>query len=222
MLSMWIFKDRVEAGQKLGEALLKHNYQHPLILGLPRGGVIVAREVAQILHAPLDVVVARKIGAPKQEEYGIGALSEDEIPLFHPAAVRNYDVESQDVFEIVFRERDELRRRVELYRWGRPLPEVKGKTVIVIDDGLAMGVTAAAAGKYLRSQEPKQLILAVPVGPQEFTELVREPFDEIICLHQPSNYFGVGYWYDDFSQVEDHEVLDALTQRPKLPVNKEQ
>ena len=204
------FKDRVHAGKKLGERLLGQAFLDPIILALPRGGVTVADQVARILNSSLDVVIARKIGAPGQEEFGIGAMSEDEVPHFNPSMTQYFDISGREVQNIVRSETEELRRRIAHYRGGRELPSLKGKTVILIDDGLATGVTAAAAGTFLRTQRPKELIFAAPVCPQIISSEVRQRFDEIICLESPRNFQAVGLWYEDFPQIEDEEVMFIL------------
>lgn len=205
-----MFKDRQEAGQKLAYFLATRGYVDPVILALPRGGVPVAHEVAKFLNTSLDVVVSRKIGAPMDVEYGIGAMSEDEMPLFNPISARFFDIQSSQIQEIVEEEVQELRRRVSLYRSGRMLPAIKNRNVILIDDGLATGVTATAAGKFLRSQNPLSLTLAVPVGPQIIDTMLREQFDEIICLQRPPNFSSVSLWYREFPQVVDEEVMRTL------------
>jgi putative phosphoribosyl transferase len=204
------FSDRINAGKKLGHALEYLQDEKPIILALPRGGVIVADEVAKILNVSMDVVVARKIGAPGHPEYGIGAISEDEVPSFNKDIVPFIDPHSRLVHEIVEDEMNELRRRVKIYRGGHQLPEMKNRTVIVVDDGLATGVTAYAAAKYLRTLNPKKLILAVPVGPVDVNAELDEIYDEILCLHSVLDFHSVGTWYQSFEQVEDSEVLDVL------------
>lgn len=204
------FKDRIHAGQKLGERLLVRAFPKPVILALPRGGVPVAEEVARTLGAPLDVVIARKIGAPGHEEFGIGALSEDEVPHFNPGMSNYFDISGVEVKAIVKAETEELRRRIAHYRGDRQLPDLVGKTVILIDDGLATGVTAAAAGTFLRTLGPKELIFAAPVCPGNIGTTIREQFDEIICLQSPQNFQAVGLWYENFRQVEDDEVMFIL------------
>lgn len=186
------------------------NLENVVLLSLPRGGVVVANEIAQELNLPLDVVISRKIGAPGHEEYGIGALSEDGVPQFNREVSRYYDFESPRIQDVVQKETHELKRRINLYRNGKALPNFDGKTVIVIDDGLATGVTAVAAAKYLRTLHPRELILAVPVGPDELSEAIAESYDEVICLYALADLQGVGLWYDDFGQVEDAEVVDIL------------
>lgn len=205
-----MFQDRQEAGQKLAYFLETRKYVDPIILALPRGGIPVAHEVAKLLSTSLDVVVSRKIGAPMDVEYGIGAISEDEIPCFNPISARFFDIQSSQIQEIIDNEIQELRRRVSLYRSGRMLPVIKNRNVILIDDGLATGVTATAAGSFLRSQNPLSLTLAVPVGPRIVDTMLREQFDEVICLHRPSNFSSVSLWYREFPQVTDEEVMLTL------------
>lgn len=205
-----IFQDRHDAGKKLGQNLEDRKFVNPIILALPRGGIVVAEEVAKIINAPIDVVISRKIGAPGQEEFGIGAISENEDPWFNPQVSGYFDFDSPLIEETVLEEVHELRRRKKLYRHGHELPDLSDKTVILVDDGLATGVTAIAAAKFLRSKKPKRLILAVPVGPKEIHPELEEIFDEIICLHNPSNLRAIGLWYNDFKQVEDEEVKSIL------------
>lgn len=207
---MWLYKDRKEAGEALAESLALRHWEDLQILGLPRGGVVVAAQVARHFQLPLDVVVSRKIGAPGHPEYGIGAVSEDERPLFAPEVIGQMNVNGPDILHIVFQEKKELRRRIDLYRQGRSLPSLKGKTVLLIDDGLATGVSAAAAGRFLRSLSPSKVILAVPVGPREVGRFISEQFDEVVCLKQPADFRGVGLWYENFSPTEDDEVLSLL------------
>lgn len=209
-MSEILFKDRTEAGKELARVLRSRAFSDPVVLALPRGGVTVAAEVARLLKAELDVVIARKIGAPGHPEYGIGAISEDEVPHFNPGILKYFDVEGAEVRDTVQEETDELRRRIRDYRRGRALPELVGKSVIVVDDGLATGVTAAAAGAYLRTLEPRELIFAAPVCPEDIAQDVIERFDEIICLGRPRNFQAVGLWYEDFRQVEDAEVMRVL------------
>lgn len=209
-LSGSLFYDRRDAGKKLSAFLKQEELEDAVILALPRGGVVVANEVAHSLHLPMDVVISRKIGAPGQPEYGIGAISENNEPSFNSSVAGYLDPESPAIQNTIEEETEELKRRVELYREGKSLPDMKGKKVIVIDDGLATGATAVAAGKFLRTLHPKELILAVPVGPSDPGYDVESAYDRIICLHSLSDLRGVGLWYDDFTQVEDDEVLEIL------------
>ncbi|MGV4982841.1 phosphoribosyltransferase [Streptomyces sp. NRAIS4] len=208
------FRDRVHAGRELAERLRIRQeagaLTHPVVLALPRGGVTVAREVARALEAPLDVLVARKIGAPFQEELGVGALAADDPPLFDERTLDQLGLSETALADTVERERAELHRREQLYRRGRPAPELRDRTVIVVDDGLATGATARAALRWLRRQSPERVVLAVPVASPQAADLLRGEADEVVCLHRPTVFLAVGEWYDDFDQVTDDEVLAVL------------
>ncbi|WBO69088.1 phosphoribosyltransferase [Streptomyces camelliae] len=208
------FRDRVHAGHELAERLRIRQeagaLTHPVVLALPRGGVTVAREVARALEAPLDVLVARKIGAPFQEELGVGALAGDDPPLFDERTLDHLGLSEADLDEVVERERAELRRREERYRQGRPAPELRDRTVIVVDDGVATGATARAALRWLRRQSPERVVLAAPVCSPEAADLLRGEADEVIFLHRPAVFLAVGEWYDAFEQLTDDDVLAAL------------
>ncbi|WP_327686543.1 phosphoribosyltransferase [Streptomyces sp. NBC_00467] len=208
------FHDRQHAGQEIALRLLEWaadgDLNDALVLALPRGGVPVAAQVAQALKAPLDVLVARKIGVPGQPETGIGAIAADDPPLFDERALEMLGLSEDRLGADVARERNELHRREDLYRNGRPAPRVAGRTVILVDDGLATGVTARAALHHLRQQDPSRLILAVPVGASDTADLMRTEADDIVCLIQPPDFHSVGQWYDDFDQVSDDDVIAIL------------
>lgn len=208
------FRDRRQAGHELAERLRARRDEgalpDPVVLALPRGGVAVAQEVARVLDAPLDVLVVRKIGAPFHEEYGLGAMAGDEVPLFDPDALGRLGLSEEDLAPVVERERTELRRREALYRQGRPAPELEDRTVIVVDDGLATGSTARAALRSVRRQNPARLVFAAPVAAPEGAELMRREADEVVCLSEPAGFMAVGQWYDDFEQLTDDDVLTAL------------
>lgn len=208
------FDDRRQAGQELGVRLLEWAADGDLtdvvVLALPRGGVPVAAEVARALHVPMDVLVVRKIGAPGAREVGIGAVVGEDPPVFDRLALEVLGLDESEFAADVAMERLELHRRDDLYRAGRPEPQVQGRSVILVDDGLATGITAHAALRHLRRQNPGRLILAVPVcAPRSVVEL-KEEADDLMCLHQPHNFQSVGQWYADFGQVSDREVLDTL------------
>ncbi|MGW0700257.1 phosphoribosyltransferase [Streptomyces sp. NPDC002867] len=208
------FRDHRHAGQELALGLLEWaadgDVSDAVVLALPRGGVPVAAEIARALKAPLDVVVARKIGAPGHPETGIGAIAGEDPPVYDRRALEMLGLTEDDLAADVARERSELHRREELYRRGRPALAVEGRTVILVDDGLATGLTARAALRRLRSGNPARLILAVPVCAPQAAASVREDADDLVCLHQPSSFRAVGKWYEEFAQVSDDEVVSTL------------
>lgn len=209
-MNQYLFKDRTDAGIALSKKIASLDLTSPVVIALPRGGVPLGDIIAQNLNAPLEVLIVRKIGSPSNREYGIGAMSEDLDPL-----LKSQDLPeglTPEIREIIFEERDELIRRVSTYRGPRLLPDVGGRSVILVDDGLATGITAAAAAKFLNTKLPKEIILAVPVGPKILSEYVTKYIDRVICLETPANFFGVGMWYQDFSEVTDREV-QAILQR---------
>ena len=208
MLSaMALYADRADAGKRLAAAL--GDLRAPLALGLPRGGVVVAHEVARLTAGTLDVVLVRKLGAPSNPEYGVGALAEDDPPLWDERAVRSLGLTKADLDRVLARERAELERRRELYRDG-PLPQLAGREVLVVDDGLATGVTARAALRRVRREEPSRLVLAVPVGAPDTVRALAKEADEVVCPAQPVDLGSVGAYYADFSATTDREVLALL------------
>jgi len=184
--------------------------ESPVVVGLPRGGVPVAYEVARALGAPLDVALVRKLGAPGQPELGIGALGEDGTVILDSDTISALAVTQDQIEAIVRRERAELERRRRLYRGNTPPVEVKGRTVVLVDDGLATGVTAVAAARMLGDRGAARVVLAVPVCPVGAQRRLGDYFDELVCLEQPARFGGVGAWYADFSQTPDREVITLL------------
>lgn len=204
------FADRRDAGRRLAERLLPLAVEHPVILALPRGGVPVAREVALALDAPLDFLAVRKLGAPHNPEYGIGAVAEDGTRVIDAEAVRGLGVSGSVLDSIVAREIAELRRRVTAYRGDRQPIELSGRTVIVVDDGVATGLTDAAALRAVKRRGPRRVVLAIPVCAPDSAQRLREEADDVVCLLAPMLLRGIGQWYRDFSQVSDREVIQTL------------
>ncbi|MFI5459191.1 MAG: phosphoribosyltransferase [Isosphaerales bacterium] len=209
------FANRAEAGRILAEKLTAYaGRTGVIVLGLPRGGVPVAYEVARALGAPLDVFLVRKLGAPGQEELAMGAIASGDVVVINDEVVEALKISPQTVKAEVDHERRELARREAIYRGGRPPLDVKGKTVILIDDGLATGSTMRAAVAALRRQEPARIVVAVPIGASSTRDEFQTIADECICAIAPEHFRAVGLWYDDFAQTDDIEVCDLLTRLP--------
>ncbi len=208
-----LFQDRRDAGRDLVQSLRRYaGRPDVLVLALPRGGVPVAYEVARALDAPLDVFLVRKLGLPGQEELAMGALATGGVRVLNDEVVRALDI-SDDVIETVTaREARELARRERVYRGDRPAPDVRGKVVILVDDGLATGSTMRAAVAALRQQGPARVVVAVPVGAPQTCAEFRAEADEIVCARTPEPFHAVGLWYADFSQTTDEEVHELLDQ----------
>ena len=204
------FTDRRAAGRALGERLSSLVLEDPVVLGLARGGVPVAHEVAQRLDAALDVLVVRKIGAPGNPELGIGAITEDGICVLDRDGLRELLVSADELDAALARATSEMEARVRRYRGGRPPLDVTGRTAIVVDDGLATGGTARAALRAVRARGPSKLVLAVPVGAPATVHMLREEADLVVCLLQPELLLAVGLWYEHFEPTSDAEIAAML------------
>jgi putative phosphoribosyl transferase len=205
-----LFMDRRDAGRRLAEVLERFGEEEPLVVALPRGGVPVGFEVAQALVAPLDIILVRKLGAPFNPEYGIGAIAEGGVRIVRRAEAELIGVSDEELEEVVARESAELERRRRLYRGSEEPHPVEGRTVLLVDDGIATGGTAVAAGQALKSRGAARVVLAVPVAPPGTEERLAGEFDEVVCLEQPHGFFGIGQFYVDFGQVGDDEVIQLL------------
>ncbi len=205
-----LFRDREQAGRLLAEKLERLRAERPVVLGLTRGGVPVAFEVARALDAPLDVVVVRKIGAPDSPEYAIGAIAEGGAVVVRREALRDVGLGEDDVADLAEQEAVELARRVQLYRGGRPPAELAGRTAIVVDDGVATGATARAAARAARRRGAARVVLAAPVVAAASVAELRADFDEVIAVELPDPFYAVGAWYERFEQVSDEQVLKSL------------
>jgi putative phosphoribosyl transferase len=206
-----LFKDRRDAGIELAKQLNHYkDRENVTVLGLPRGGVPVAFEVAKALEAPMDVFLVRKLGVPGHEELAMGAIASGGVRVLNEGVVGALDIPSRLIDKIAEREQEELERREQAYRGGKPQLNNSGKTVILVDDGLATGSSMRAAVEGLRAQGPEKIIVAVPTASPETCEAFENDVDEIVCAETPSPFYGVGLWYTDFSQTSDEEVRALL------------
>jgi putative phosphoribosyl transferase len=206
-----LFQDRREAGKALaGELGSYKETPNTIVLGIPRGGVVVGHEIAKALGAPLDVYITRKIGAPHNPELAIGAVASDGTLLIDHQLVRRLGVSQEYVEAESERQKKEIHRRMAEYRGARPSPQLAGKIVILADDGVATGATTLATIKAIKSQSPAKLILAIPVGPRDSIESLRQEVDELVCLHAPEIFWAVGAFYNVFDQTSDEEVKALL------------
>jgi putative phosphoribosyl transferase len=210
-----LFRDRRDAGIRLAARLREETWADPVVLGLARGGMPIALQVAERLHAPLDVAVARKIGAPGHREFGVGAVTADGPARFDDATLAALGLTRDDLHEACERERAEAQRRQQRYRTGRDPVPVAGRDVLLVDDGLATGVTARAALGQLRTAGPRRLVFAAPVCARDSKAALQDESDadDIVCLHAPTRFGAVGLWYADFRQISDEDVLAALRQK---------
>ncbi len=217
-LGFGVFPDRNEAGRRLADKLLHLKDQHPVVLALPRGGVPVGYEVAKGLEAPLDLVFVRKIGAPFQPELALGAVADGGHPItvLNEELVRRLEISETFLQEETKRKLAEIDRRRDAYKAGRPRIDVKGRTAIVVDDGIATGATVRVALQSVRKGLPARLVLAVPVAPPETIEALESEADEVICLEAPILFFAIGQFYRNFEQLSDQEVVDWLKRAEEI------
>jgi putative phosphoribosyl transferase len=208
------FADRADGGHQLAERLRREQWTDPVVLGLARGGVPVAAEVARELGAALDVVVSRKIGAPGRPEFGVGAVTAEGPPYYDQRTLPRLRLVPQDLEQACERERQEARRRVRQYQNGRIPVQTRDRDVLVVDDGLATGVTAIAALRAVRQGKPRRLVFAAPVCAGDSVGTLRDEADEVICVVVPDRFGAVSLWYDHFGQTSDDEVIALLHARP--------
>lgn len=207
---MRLFRDRRDAGARLADRLEHLRSEAPVVLGLPRGGVPVAFEVATRLDAPLDVIVVRKLGVPFQPELGMGAVGEDGVIVLNDDVVRLARVPADELARIESRERAEVERRAERFRGGRPRVDVAGRTAVIVDDGIATGGSARAALQVARAQGARRAVLAVPVGSPDTIAAMQAEADEVVCVETPFGFMAVGQAYANFAQTTDDEVIELL------------
>jgi len=205
-----VFKDRREAGQKLAQELEGKNYDSPVVIGIPRGGVPLAEEVAETLHAPLDIIVPRKIGAPGNPEYAVGAVTEDGTVVRNEEAVQRTGADQDYLERAAEQELKEVKRRLRKYRGDRQPVDIEGKTTILVDDGVATGTTLKAAIKSAKKRNPANIVVAVPVGAESSIQDIKQEVDEVICLETPGLFGAVGQYYRSFPQTPDEEVVEAM------------
>jgi predicted phosphoribosyltransferase len=207
------FRDRADAGRRLADELREYAGDPDVrVLALPRGGVPVAYEVARALDAPLDVFIVRKLGLPGHEELAMGAIATGGVLVRNEDVIRMAKVSDATLRRVAESELQELERRERRYRGDRPPPDVAGRTVILVDDGLATGSTMRAAVEAVRQQRPKRVVIAVPIAAPETCDSLQDEADDVVCAITPEPFYAVGLWYDDFSQTSDEEVRDLLAQ----------
>ncbi len=213
--------NRKAAGQALAEALPAYlDRDNVIVLGLPRGGVPVAMEVAQVLGAPLDLMLVRKLGTPGQKELAMGAIASGGGMVINEEIVQALSISSQAIERVAEEERKELKRRDQVYRGERQWPNLADRCIILVDDGLATGATMRAAVAAVRAQQPSRIVVAVPVAPPETVAMLAQQADEVVCLAEPAPFQAIGQWYADFSQVSDEEVRQMLAKAWDEPAEK--
>ncbi len=211
------FRDRTEAGQQLAQQLrIYANRADGLVLALPRGGVPVAYEIARTLNLPLNLCLVRKLGEPGRPESAIGAIAADGVRVLNEKAIHWLGISQHDLDEITAREYRELCRRKQVYHSNLPAASAQDQIVILVDDGLATGASMGAAVMWLRSQHPRQIVVAVPIASQEAYQSLKPHVDRLVCLSMPKPLYAIGLWYDNFDQVSDEEVCELLDKQPPL------
>lgn len=206
-----MFRDRSDAGVQLAERLKGYkDREDVIVLALPRGGVVTGHEIARYLNAPLDIIIVRKIGFPEQPEFGIGAVSETETVFLNQRIVSTYGVTKKYIEEEINRQKEEISRRVKLYRKGGSIRKLDGKVIILVDDGVATGATMKAAIVALRKEKITKVVVAIPVAPPETADEIKKMADEFICIETPPDFMAVGSYYRDFTQITDEEVVRLL------------
>jgi len=210
-----IFQNRIDAGQKLAKALKEKlpesDLKKAIVLALPRGGVVVGGQLAQILKIPLDVIITRKIGAPGNPEFAIGAVGLKSNSIFNQEVIASYGISRDYLVKEIKKEKLEIMRRYDLYRRGKPPLNLRNKVAIVTDDGIATGATMQAAILEIKLQKPAKIILAVPVAPPESIDTLKAAVDEVVCLETSEPFFAIGNFYQNFQQTEDKEVIEILS-----------
>jgi len=209
-LGRGFFEDRVEAGRKLAKALQGFRGKDVVVLGIPRGGVVVANEVAKALKAPLDIIVTRKIEAPGEPEYGLGAVTQEGDVIMDRQAAESLGASREYLDSQVRQKREEVKERMRRFRGEAPYPVLDGKTVIIVDDGIATGSSVEAAVMSVKMRHPKEIVVAVPVAPRDAVDTLSEEGNHVVCLETPSVFFAIGEFYSRFDQVEDGEVKRLL------------
>lgn len=205
------YRNRQEAGKILGHELHAYaNRKDVIVLALPRGGVPVGFEIAKALNVPLDIFIVRKLGVPGHSELAMGALASGGEPLFNEDIINSLRISKEEIDAVIAQEKQELKRRETVYRGNRPFPTIKGKTIILVDDGIATGATIRAAIQALKGMNPASLIVAVPVADKHLSENMEPLVDRFVCPMRPLQFYAVGIWYDDFQQTEDEEVFALL------------
>ena len=209
------FRDRVEAGRRLAGALVQYKGKDVVVLGIPRGGVVVAKEVADALEAPLDIVISRKIGAPGEPEFALGAVTQEGDVILDRQTADSVGASREYLESEIRQKKEEVKQRMERFRGDAPYPSLKGKVVIVVDDGIATGSSVEAAVTSIRKREPREVVIAVPVAPPDTVESLKAGGNTVVCLETPRMFFAIGEFYQRFDQVEDSEVKRILDESRK-------